>query len=153
MSLTTTIRRRFYMDNTEKKKRTGRNKSNDNHPLKRTLCLDVRLSPREMEQLDDKYDKSEFNSRAAFVRSRIFGNSANAIELKLEEEFTYKLLSARQELELRRQGNNINQLAKFLNSNKFLTPADKKKMHEIFESLSNNYKNLLDEFLKSNDKK
>lgn len=136
-----------------KKKRSGRNKANDTHPLKRTLSLDIRLSPEEMQQLEDKYDKSEFNSKASYVRGRIFGNSAKAIELKLEEEVAYKLLSIKQELELKRQGNNINQLAKFINSNKFLTPADKKKMQESFDDLSKNYQILLDEFLKSNGKK
>ena len=141
------------MKKNEKKTRSGRNKSNDNHQYKRTLSLDVRLSPFEMKELEDKYDQSQFNSKASYVRNCIFGNSTDVIELKIEDDFTYKLFSTKQELELKRQGNNINQLAKFLNSNKFLTPADKKKMQESFEDLSKNYKMLLDEFLKSNNKK
>ena len=137
----------------EKKTRSGRNKSNDNHQYKRTLSLDVRLSPFEMNQLEDNYDKSQFNSKASFVRNCIFGNSTDLIELKIEDDITYKLFSTKQELELKRQGNNINQLAKNLNSNKFLTSTDKKKIQETFEELSKNYQILLDEFLKSNGKK
>ena len=141
------------MKENEKKRRAGRNKSNDNHQYKRTLRLDVRLSPFEMKQLDIKYDESQFNSKASYVRNCIFGNSTDVIELKIEDDFTYKLFSTKQELELKRQGNNINQLAKNLNSNKFLTSTDKKKIQETFEELSKNYQILLDEFLKSNGKK
>ena len=141
------------MKENEKKRRTGRNKSNDNHQYKRTLRLDVRLSPFEMKKLVDNYDKSQFNSKASYVRNCIFGNSTDVIELKIEDDLTYKLFSTKQELELKRQGSNINQLAKNLNSNKFLTSTDKKKIQENLEELSKNYQILLDEFLKSNGKK
>lgn len=88
-----------------RKRRTGRNKSNDNHQYKRTLSLDKRSRLLKWKNL--KINMTNRNSiPRLFVRNCIFGNSTDLIELKIEDDITYKLFSTKQKLELKRQGNN-----------------------------------------------
>jgi hypothetical protein len=100
----------------ELKKHPGRHGNDDEHLYKRTHSLDVRMSPVEMIALKESWNKTEFNSMASFVRNLIFKGNEKKIDFYYEDKQQDRILLTRYFSELNKQGKNINQIAKQLNS-------------------------------------
>ena len=95
-------------------------RTNDDHTYKRTYSLDIKLSPYEKELIENKYDQAGFNSMSSYVRHCIFDGTEERIDNFLSERFNFKILQQPFLTELNRIGTNANQLARKINSNKFL---------------------------------
>ena len=112
----------------------------DDHQYKRTYSLDVRLSPVEKKALRDSWLKTDHNSMAGFVRSCIFQGDEAKVDLYFEEKSKEKNQIASVISELKKQGNNLNQIATQLNSRKekeFLTQESRELLKQINIALNN----------------
>lgn len=102
------------MKQPQKKKKSGR--TNDDNSLIRNVRFECRLSPHEYEKLVERWEKSSHNSMARFARSCIFGDE-DKIELHLQQNKKDEVDRLHLLAEISRIGNNVNQIAKKLNSN------------------------------------
>lgn len=102
------------MKNNKKKQKPGR--TNDDHLYIRNVRFECRLSPIEYDQLVQRWEKSSHNSMARFARSCIFGDE-DKIELHLQQKEKSQVDRLHLLAEISRIGNNVNQIAKKLNSN------------------------------------
>ena len=100
----------------EPKLHPGRHGNDDEHLYKRTHSLDIRLSPVEFIALKESWNKTQFNSMAAYVRNTIFKGNEQKIDFYLEEKQQDRMLAAKHLSELNKQGKNLNQIAKQLSS-------------------------------------
>ncbi len=100
----------------EPKLHPGRHGNDDEHLYKRTHSLDIRLSPVEFIALKESWNKTQFNSMAAYVRNTIFKGNEQKIDFYFEEKQQDRMLAAKHLSELNKQGKNLNQIAKQLSS-------------------------------------
>ncbi|MFZ6673693.1 plasmid mobilization protein [Undibacterium sp. Xuan67W] len=117
----------------------GQAGSDDDSRLKRTKVLEVNLSPFEYDNLKDKWRKTNFNSMAKFARYRLFGGTEHQIDLHFEEKRDDRILAAKFLSELNRQGKNLNQIAKQLNSK---TDFTKQEVQLALKDLNKALKNI-----------
>lgn len=75
----------------------------------------IRLTPLEKEQLMEEYNKTYHSSIAAFVREKIFAKEITAYHKK-KIDLLLQLTTFRKELN--QLGNNVNQIAKVVNTYK-----------------------------------
>lgn len=121
----------------ELKTSPGRASSDDEHLYRRQYSLDIRLSPIEREALRKEVWKSNFTSMAALARYKIFGGSENTIDLYFPKKQEEKLLDKQFLSEFIKQGINLNQIAKQLNSKpEFVNQEAKQILKELKKALA-----------------
>jgi hypothetical protein len=96
----------------QQKQKAGR--TNDDHRFKRTLRLELRLSPIEYDALVQRWGESGSNSLARYVRACIFG-SEDKIALHWQQKNQDGLDRLQVLAALGRIGSNVNQIARQLN--------------------------------------
>lgn len=134
----------------ELKTHPGRHGNQDDHKYKRTHSLDVRLSPIELVALKNGWKKSDFNSVASYVRNIIFKGDEKKIDLYFEEKQQERISIGRLLSELNKQGKNLNQIAKQLNSKpEFLKQEAKIVLKDIDQALKT-LEEIKEEFLYKN---
>ena len=79
----------------EPKLHPGRHGNDDEHLYKRTHSLDIRLSPVEFIALKESWNKTQFNSMAAYVRNTIFKGNEQKIDFYFEEKQQDRMLAAK----------------------------------------------------------
>ncbi|WP_374510438.1 hypothetical protein [Niveibacterium sp.] len=108
------------------KSHPGRHGNDDEHLYKRTHSLDIRLSPVELSALKESWNKTQFNSMAAYVRNTIFQGNEQKIDFYFEDKKQDRILAAKFFSELNKQGKNLNQIAKQLSSRPDLSKQEAK---------------------------
>jgi len=98
------------------KKHPGQAGSDDGEQLKRTKVIEVNLSPLEYNSFKDEWRKTEFNSMAKFARYKLFGGQEHKIDLYWDFKDEERNLNKNLLSQLNKLGNNMNQIAKQLNS-------------------------------------
>lgn len=96
----------------QQKQKPGR--TNDEHHFKRTLRLEVRLSPIEYEALAQAWAASGCNSLARHVRARLFG-AADPVAVFWQQQHQDQQERMQVLAALFRIGSNVNQIARQLN--------------------------------------
>jgi phage terminase large subunit-like protein len=120
----------------EPKLHPGRHGNEDDHLYKRTHSLDIRLSPVEFIALKESWNKTQFNSMAAYVRNTIFKGNEKKIDFYFEEKQQDRILAAKYLAELNKQGKNLNQIAKQLSSKSdFLKQEGKLLVEDLKKTL------------------
>ena len=125
----------------EPKLHPGRHGNDDEHLYKRTHSLDIRLSPVEFIALKESWNKTQFNSMAAYVRNTIFKGNEQKIDFYLEEKQQDRMLAAKHLSELNKQGKNLNQIAKVFSSRPDLMTQEVKT---LIKDLRDVYENLVE---------
>lgn len=110
----------------EPKLHPGRHGNDDDHLYKRTHSLDIRLSPVEFSALKESWNKTQFNSMAAYVRNTIFKGNEMKIDFYFEEKKQDRILASKYLAELNKQGKNLNQIAKHLSAKSDFTKQETK---------------------------
>lgn len=110
----------------EPKLHPGRHGNDDEHLYKRTHSLDIRLSPIEFSALKESWNKTQFNSMAAYVRNTIFKGNEMKIDFYFEEKKQDRILASKYLAELNKQGKNLNQIAKNLSAKSDFTKQETK---------------------------
>lgn len=98
------------------KKHPGQAGSDDGEQLKRTKVIEVNLSPLEYNSFKDEWRKTDFNSMAKFARYKLFGGQEHKIDLYWDFKDEERNLNKNLLSQLNKLGNNMNQIAKQLNS-------------------------------------
>lgn len=96
----------------QQKQKAGR--TNDEQLFKRTLRLELRLSPIEHEHLVQRWGESGSNSLARYVRACIFG-SEDKVEIFWQQQHQSNLDRLQVLAALGRIGSNVNQIARQVN--------------------------------------
>ncbi len=110
----------------ELKLHPGQAGADDDSRFKRTKVLEVNMSPFEYDHLKEKWRTTNFNSMAKFARYKLFGGKEHQIDLYFEQKRDDRILAARLLAELNKQGKNLNQIAKQLNSKPDFTKQETK---------------------------
>lgn len=133
----------------EPKLHPGRHGNDDEHLYKRTHSLDIRLSPVEFIALKESWNKTQFNSMAAYVRNTIFKGNEQKIDFYLEEKQQDRMLAAKHLSELNKQGKNLNQIAKQLSSRPDLMTQEAKILIKDLRDIYIELVGIRDEFHKN----
>ena len=100
----------------QKKKHPGQAGFDDGEQLKRTKVIEINLSPVELKSFKDEWRKTEFNSMAKFARYKLFGGQEHKIDLYWDLKDEERNINKNLLSQLNKLGNNMNQIAKQLNS-------------------------------------
>lgn len=103
-------------DENQIKKHPGQAGSDDGEQLKRTKVIEINLSPVELKSFKDAWRKTEFNSMAKFARYKLFGGQEHKIDLYWDFKDEERNINKNLLSQLNKLGNNMNQIAKQLNS-------------------------------------
>lgn len=133
----------------ELKLHPGRHGNDDDHKYKRTHSLDIRLSPVEFIALKESWNKTQFNSMAAYVRNTIFKGNEQKIDFYFEEKQQDRILAAKHLSELNKQGKNLNQIAKQLSSKPDLMTQEVKLLIKDLRDIYVELVGIRDEFHKN----
>lgn len=76
---------------------------------------EIRLTPSEKRAVMDEYKTAHYPNRASFIRAKILDKTYSVYK---EKEYEAEIAAGKLMTELNRLGNNINQIAKALNSHK-----------------------------------
>ncbi len=136
----------------EPKLHPGRHGNDDEHLYKRTHSLDIRLSPVEFIALKESWNKTQFNSMAAYVRNTIFKGNEQKIDFYFEEKQQDRMLAAKHLSELNKQGKNLNQIAKQLSSRPDLMTQEAKILIKDLRDIYLELVKIRDEFHEKNKK-
>jgi hypothetical protein len=117
---------------TQKKKKAGQTGIESNQEL-RTLRFEIRLSPAEYTSLTTQALLAEDNSLAQYARNKLLHGGSIATQQLREERATSKALMA----ELARIGNNVNQIARALNSDDAVSMAMLEELCKVETTLAN----------------
>ena len=94
----------------------GQAGSDDGEQLKRTKVIEISLSPVELKSFKDEWRKTDFNSMAKFARYKLFGGQEHKIDLYWDFKDEERIINKNLLSQLNKLGNNMNQIAKQLNS-------------------------------------
>lgn len=133
----------------EPKLHPGRHGNDDEHLYKRTHSLDIRLSPVEFIALKESWNKTQFNSMAAYVRNTIFKGNEKKIDFYFEEKQQDRIFAAKHLSELNKQGKNLNQIAKQLSSRPDLMTQETKILIKDLRDIYIELVGIRDEFQKN----
>ncbi len=103
-------------DENQTKKHPGQAGSDDGEQLKRTKVIEINLSPFELKNFKDAWRKTDFNSMAKFARYKLFGGQEHKIDLYWDLKDEERNINKNLLSQLNKLGNNMNQIAKQLNS-------------------------------------
>ena len=76
---------------------------------------EIRLTPSEKQAVMEEYNAAHYPNRASFIRAKILDRTFSDYKLK---EYEAEIAAGKMMTELSRMGNNINQIAKVLNTYK-----------------------------------
>ena len=103
-------------DENQIKKHPGQAGSDDGEQLKRTKVIEINLSPFELKNFKDAWRKTDFNSMAKLARYKLFGGQEHKIDLYWDLKDEERNINKNLLSQLNKLGNNMNQIAKQLNS-------------------------------------
>lgn len=107
---------------------------------KRSKVLDFRFNEAEIEKLKKDYEKTSFSSLSAYIRFLIFNKNVNIVFSSSEDELSRQIGEKNKRIsELNKQisiiGNNLNQVAKKVNSQQYVMREDMINLQRKVESL------------------
>ena len=109
--------------------------------MARDKVLDFRFSAEEVKRLNEKYNKTSFSSLSAYIRFLIFKENVKVSFSSSDDELARQIGERNKRLaELSRQiamiGNNLNQVAKKVNSQQYVMREDVIDLQRKVESIS-----------------
>jgi len=116
---------------TQKKKKAGQSGIEQNQDL-RTLRFELRLSPAEHSTLVTQALLAEENSLAQYARNKlVYGGMAVTQHIRQERDTSKAMIA-----ELARIGNNVNQIARALNSDEEVSTAMLEELCKVESTLT-----------------
>lgn len=131
------------------KQHPGRSGGSDDSHLKRTYSLDVKLSPDELTGLKKGWKESQFNSMSAFVRNKIFEGNEIKVDLYWQQKDEERNINKSLLSQLNKLGNNMNQIAKQLNSKPEFLRQEATELLKSLQSALEQHEQLKQEIMKN----
>ena len=102
--------------------------------------LEIRLTEKERDFFEEKMRKAKCKTMSHFIRKCVLEKEINVVDLNPSRDLQW---------EISKVGNNINQIAKAVNTNAVIYKNDVKKMQEDLNNLSKNLCKLYSQLLKN----